>query len=212
MTIKRCVVFLLIVCGLTVLLSGCFGTSPPSRFYTLAPLENRGASLNARPDAVVVVGPVSIPDYLDSRQIVTRSGRNEIVLAEFDRWGGSLDGEITRVLAACLADRLASGRIAVFPWRSAPLADVRTTYRIPVSVARFDGTPGVQVVLNAGWEVFEKSDGQEKSLFTTESTITAEIEGKGYEALVAAMGNAVERLGKEMADRVAEVIVKKNRN
>lgn len=209
MTTKRCVLFPLIVCGLTAMLAGCFGTSPPSRFYTLAPVENRSTSLTSRLDAIVIVGPITIPDYLDRKQIVTRSGRNRIVLAEFDRWGGSLDGEITRVLVAGLADRLVSRRIAVFPWRSAPLVDVRTAYRIPVSVARFDGTPGEKVILNAAWEVFVKSDEQEEFLFTTESTVTEEIKGKSYEALVAAMGKAVERLGKEMADSVVAVIAKK---
>jgi uncharacterized lipoprotein YmbA len=212
MTAKRFILFLFIICGLPSVLTGCFGTSPDSRFYTLTPVENRNASLTTSPDAAVIVGPITIPDYLDRRQIVTRSGQNRIVLAEFDRWGGSLDGEIMRVLVASLADRLVSRRIAVFPWKFAPLAEARTVYRIPVSVARFDGTPGEKVVLNAAWEVFVKGDKQEESLFTTESVITEEIKGKGYEELVAAMGKAVEMLGKEMADSVAAVIAKKNPN
>ena len=36
------------------------------------------------------IAPVELPDYLNRLQIVTRDGRNELKLAEFDRWAGSL--------------------------------------------------------------------------------------------------------------------------
>jgi uncharacterized protein len=212
MATNRCFLFLAIACGLAATLVGCFGTSQSSRFYTLTPPADRSGTASTDLDTAVVIGPVTIPDYLDRKQIVTRSGRNEIVLAEFDRWGGSLDGEITRVLVAGLAARLNSAHIAVFPWSSTPLFKVKTLYRIPVSVAGFDGTLGEKVVLNAAWAVFLRGERQEVGLIAKESTITEEIRGKSYEAMVAAMGKAVERLGKEMADNVSAVIGQKNLN
>lgn len=203
MAAKRYIHVLLIICVLTAILAGCFGTSPNSRFYTLALPENRSAPVSAGLDTAVAIGPVTIPDYLDRRQIVTRSGRNEIVLAEFDRWGGSLGDEITSVLVANLADRLNSMHVAVFPWRFAPFANLRTVYRIPVNVVRFDGTLGDKVVLNAMWTVFVKGEKREETVFTKESTVTEAVRDKSYEALVAAMGKAVEMLGKEIADSLA---------
>ena len=202
MAAKRYINFLLIICVLTAILAGCFGTSPNSRFYTLAPQENRSAPETTMLDTAVAVGPVTIPDYLDRRQIVTRSGQNEIVFSEFDRWGGSLEGEITRVLAANLANRLNSIHVAVFPWRFIPPANVRTVYRIPVNIARFDGTLGDKVVLNAMWTVFVKGAKLEETVLTKETTITEEVRDKSYEALVAAMGKVVERFGKEIAESV----------
>jgi uncharacterized lipoprotein YmbA len=202
MTTKHCIFFLLIACGLTAPLAGCFGTSPTSRFYTLAPLENRNAPPATGLDTVVSIGPVTIPEYLDRKQVVTRSGGNEIFLAEFDRWGGSLDGEITRALVAGLADRLNPRHIAVFPWRSTPIAHARMVYRIPVSISRFDGALGEKVVLDATWEVFVKGEKHEECLLAKETTITEKVDGKSYDALVAAMGKAVEKLAKEMSDGV----------
>jgi len=203
MAAKRYINFLLIICVLTAILAGCFGTSPNSRFYTLAPQENRSAPESTMLDTAVAIGPVTIPEYLDRRQIVTRSGQNEIVLAEFDKWGGSLADEITSVLVANLADRLNSMHVAVFPWRFAPLANLRTVYRIPVNVVRFDGTLGDKVVLNAMWTVFVKGEKREEAVLTKESTVTEAVRDKSYESLVVAMGKAVEKLGKEIADSVA---------
>lgn len=201
---------LLLASALVALFSGCFGTSPTARFYTLSPVETRKPPVTSSLGVVVLVGPVTIPDYLDRRQIMTRSGRNELILAEFDRWGGSLDGEIARVLIAGLGERLAPGSIAVLPWRGSLLADARRIYRIPVTVTRFDGTPGEKVVLNASWGVAVKESKQEETLLATESTVTEQVKGKDYAALAAAMGRAVDRLGKEIADHISVLNERRN--
>jgi hypothetical protein len=203
-------IFLLLVACLTPLFAGCFGTSPPTRFYTLSLPENRGGPAPAVYDAVLAVGPVNIPDYLDRRQIVSRSGQNGIVLAEFDQWGGALDDELTRALVAGIAERLAPLRIAVLPGKSLAMADMGREYRMPVKVSRFDGVRGGTVVLNAFWGAVEKRDKREKYLFTQESAITEDVAGNSYEALVAAMGRAAGKLGREMADRIAPLIPKGN--
>ena len=204
----RFVIFPVIVCGLTAMLSGCFGTSPPTHFYTLSPPEKGGGSLTPGLDTVVTVGPVQIPGYLDRRQIVTRSGQNEIVLAEFDQWGSPLDAEIMNSLIANISDRMGPAHIAVLPWQSTPPTGLRTAYRIPVVVTRFEGTPGEAVVLSATWTVLKKEDGEEKNLMARESTITEEVKGKSHGELVAAMGRAVGKLGAEIAELVAPIVSK----
>jgi len=199
-----------LVAFLFLLLAGCFGTSPPTRFYTLSPVENRRIPAPAAFAAVLTVGPVTIPDYLERRQIVSRTGENGIVLAEFDQWGGSLDDEITRVLVAAIAERLAPLRIAVLSGKSLAMADTEGEYRLPVKVSRFDGARGGTVVLNAVWGAVEKRDKRERYLFTQESAITEEVAGNSYEALVGAMGRAAGKLGMEMADRLAPLIQKRS--
>jgi uncharacterized lipoprotein YmbA len=203
---QRLVIFPLIICGLTAMLSGCFGTSPPTRFYTLSPSEKLGGSSAPGLETVVTVGPIQIPGYLDRRQIVTRSGQNGIVLAEFDQWGSPFSGEIMNSLVDGLSARMAPARVVVLPWRSTSPAGLRTAYRIPVIIARFDGTRGGTVVLNATWTVLKEQDGGEKRLFARESTITEEVKGKDYDALVAAMSRAVGKLAGEIADRVAPIV------
>jgi len=186
--------------AMITVLGGCFGTSPSSRFYTLTPNESRGISAVEGVDVLVRVGPVSIPSYLDRRQIVTRNGRNQIEIAEYQRWGGPFDDEITRLLVNNLSGSLAPRGISVVPWRSITMADVATIYRIPVSIDRFDGVTGESVVLSATWAVVSIKDKQENVFVARQSMISERVDGKGYDALVAAMARAVERLGKEIAE------------
>ncbi len=183
-------------------LAGCLGSSRPSRFYTLAPLQVRDGPASTATDATLAIGPVEIPDYVDRQQIVTRTGANELVVAEFDRWGSSLDNQITGSLVATLRDRLTSQQIAVAPWRSAILSGVGATYRAPVSVSRFDGIPGQSVVLQGRWELIAQSGGKEESLGVREATVTEPIDAPGYDALVAAMQRALVRFAQQMADSV----------
>jgi len=203
MDLRNRIVCLLSALGLVIFLGGCFGTSPSSRFYTLTPQENRGLSSVQGVDVIIRIGPVSIPSYLDRRQIVTRNGRNGLEIAEFERWGGNLDEEIIRLLVSNLSESIAVKGIAVVPWRSTDLIDALTVYRIPLSIDRFDGVPGETVVLNANWAVIMKKDNQEKVLIAKESTISEAVGGKGYDDLVAAMGKAVDRLAGEMGDAIA---------
>jgi uncharacterized lipoprotein YmbA len=210
MNMRNRIICLLIAAGMSAVLGGCFGTSPGSRFYTLSQRESRGISVEHGLDVVVRVGPVSIASYIDRQQIVTRNGRYGIEISEFERWGGSLDEEITKLLVNDVSERLAARGIAVAPWRSIALADAPTVYRVPISIDRFDGVLGETVALNASWAVVKKKDKQEKVLIARESTIREAVGGKDYDALVAAMGRAVERLGKEMADSLLAVVEEKN--
>ena len=190
----------LFACAMSLALAGCLGSSRPSRFYTLAPLQIRNGQGGTPPDATLAIGPVEIPESIDRPQIVTRTGANELVVAEFDRWGGALDSEISGALVATVRDRLASQQIAVAPWRSAILSSVGPSYRAAVSVSRFDGIPGQSVVLQGRWELIGQSG---ESLGVREATVTEKIDGAGYDALVAAMQRALVRFGQQMADSVA---------
>jgi len=189
----------LFACAMSLALAGCLGSSRPSRFYTLAPLQIRNGQGGTPPDATLAIGPVEIPESIDRPQIVTRTGANELVVAEFDRWGGALDSEISGALVATVRDRLASQQIAVAPWRSAILSGVGPSYRAAVSVSRFDGIPGQSVVLQGRWELIGQSG---ESLGVREATVTEKIDGAGYDALVAAMQKVLVRFGQQMADSV----------
>jgi uncharacterized lipoprotein YmbA len=186
---------------MSLALAGCFGTSRPARFYTLEPLEVRDDPGSTATDATLAVGPIELPDYVDRPQIVTRTGTNELVIAEFDRWGGSLDKQISGSLVATLRDRLAPRQIAVVPWKSA-IVSRGTPYRVTVSVSRFDGVLGHSVVLQARWELCTQSGGKTESLGVQEASVTEQITGPDYDVLVAAMQRALVRLGEQMADSI----------
>jgi uncharacterized protein len=183
--------------------AGCVGTSRPSRFYTLAPAEVRENAVPAERRASLAIGPVEIPDYLDRQQIVTRTGENELVLSEFDRWGGSLEREISSSLLATVANRLAPRGILVLPWRAMPAAHFGGAYRVSIAVSRFDGALRRSVVLRGRWQLVRERNGSEEFLAVTETAIAEPVAGGDYEALVAAMQRALARFGVELADFVA---------
>ena len=186
----------------SVALAGCLGSSRPARFYTLAPLQVREGPGPTSTDSTLAVGPVEIPDSIDRPQIVTRTGANELVMAEFDRWGSALDSEISGSLVAALRDRLASQKVAVAPWRSATLSGDSATWRAAVSVSRFDGIPGKSVVLQGRWELIARNSGVDESLGVREATVTEPVDAPGYDALVAAMQRALVHFAQRMADSV----------
>jgi uncharacterized lipoprotein YmbA len=193
----------LVACTVSLVLAGCFGTSRPARFYALEPVQVRDSPGSIPSDAILAVGPIELPDYVDRPQIVTRTGTNELVIAEFDRWGGSLDNQMNGTLVTTLQDRLAPGQVAVLPWRTS-MRSGGTSYRVSVSVSRFDGVLGQSVVLQARWELSVQRGGKEESLGVKEASVTEEITGSDYDALVAAMQRALVRFGQQMGDSIAE--------
>jgi uncharacterized lipoprotein YmbA len=186
---------------LALLCAGCAG-SVPCRFYQLSSLkgENAASYGNSRGQRVVVaVGPLRIPDYLDRPQIVTRSGANELRLAEFDRWAGSLERDTVRVLAEDLSVLLPADRYVVIPWISTWEGAEPSTYRIEVNIVRFEETAGGSVRLEAQWAVFHREKGL---LLHRESVISEEVHGAGYGAVVAALSNALAGLSKDITNAV----------
>lgn len=181
-------------------LAGCAG-SPQARFYTLNPLGSPGATASARgatPPVSVSVVPVEIPDYLDRPQIVTRDGRNELRLAEFDRWAGSLSENITAVLAENLALLLGTDRVFVYPLMPAEKAGFSVVTRL----LRLDCVPGEQVLLKAQWTVVAGAD--RKNVATQTASFTERLSDPRYDATVAAVNRTLEQLSREIARTVSD--------
>ena len=115
-----------------LLLSGC--SSPPkTQFYTLnAPPPQRAAGPSA---TVLAIGPIDLPEYLQRPQIVTRPEGNRLIVDEFNRWGGSLEEEIDRVLAQHLGALVGTQQVYSYPSRIVAGID----YRISLYLRAFDG-------------------------------------------------------------------------
>jgi len=185
-----------------VTLTGC-GGSAPSRFYQLSSLETQSMAsrdVSSEHSLTVAVGPVRVPDYLDRPQIVTRSGKNELALAEFDRWGGSLENDVVRVLAADISALLPADRFFVTQWSPILDSQVPVSSRVEVLADRFEGAMGGSVTLRAQWAIFGKDKGL---LFKKESTISEQVNGNSYDALVDAMSKALERLSREISSAIS---------
>jgi hypothetical protein len=175
-------------------LAGCAST-PPSHFYTLNPLVTKEVKQSSAPAAIpvsVIIAPVEIPDYLERPQIVTRDGQNELKLAEYDRWAGSLSDSIAAVTAENLALLLQSDRVFVSPRVHGDKSD----FSVEMRVLRLDCVPGDQVFLKMQWTVYA---GQErKDIASRVSTCTEKLKDNQYATLAAAVSRTLEQVSREI--------------
>ncbi len=188
-----------------VILAGC-ASSPSSKFYQLTSTQNRTfVTRDASPDQdlIVAIGPVRIPDYLDRPQIATRLGRNELKFSEFERWAGSLEDDINRVLVEDISSLLPADFFPVVRWTPFLESQMPASYRVEVLVDRFEGTLGDSVLLVAQWRVFAKD---RSLLLRKEARISEQMNGSSYDALVAAMSSALERLSSDISGGIMSIL------
>ena len=186
----------LVPCGVALfVLSGCLGSTPPTQFYLVPSLTGGDtappASAGQR-DLTLGVGPVTVPPYLDRPQIVTRTSRAKLALADFDQWAGPLADTIARVLSEDLSLLIPTERVVLHPW----LRTIEPDYQVTVEVLQFDRGPGNQVVLVARWSLLDR-DGKELVMRT--ARLSQAASGADYEATVTAMGRALEVLAQDIA-------------
>ena len=180
-------------------LVGC-GSTKPAKFYALSPMSTGMNQATTHGGAVSVrLDPVKIPDYLDRPQIVLRSGRNELVVSEYNRWAGSLPDDFARVLAENLMTLLAGDNVAVTTQRR-----ISSDYRLNVDVLLFDIMPDGLVQLRASWSLSGKDEVMVVPMHPV--AVDEMVEGTDYSARVNAMSRALEKLGRDMAEVIKPLI------
>ena len=187
------------------LLLGCSSTSLPPKYYTLSSLVSPkpAESSPSRNETIIIgIGPVEIPDYLDRPEIVTRTATNELLLSEFNLWGGSLKTDITRVLTENISSLLVSEPVTIVTWR----AHAHGSYRIPIYLFRFDAIPDGTVSLKAKLGIVAKDGKTVESI--RESSIAKPVKGKEYSDAVNAMSDVLTDLSKEIASAIKAVVSK----
>ncbi len=188
----------LLVLGLTLLLGGCTGISPPARFYVLdaVPTTSDAPSLGVRPGLAIGLGPIDLPDLVMRPQIITRPGAHTVRLSEFDQWAGELTPNMARVMGRELMQRLHTERVALYPWTGTKRLD----YQVRVAVFRFDGRLSGPAVLEGTWTLLDGKDREE--LLTEAFSLSETVAGPEYTDLV----EALSRLAVRLADLTAEAI------
>jgi uncharacterized lipoprotein YmbA len=168
--------------------------STPSRFYILntLPASETVPATAAEQGPVIGVGPITLPKYLERPQLVTRVGRNQLALGEFDRWAEPLQDNISRVLAENLARLIPTDQVLLQAWpRSAPL-----DYQVTVEVRQFDSWWGGESTLLARWSILDQA---ERELFNRMVHLHTPTGGRDYEAMVVAMNQMIETLSRDIA-------------
>jgi uncharacterized protein len=180
------------------LLAACAGTTP-THFYTLSSLM--AAPGEAMPAAAknltLGVGPVTLPEYLNRPQIVTRDGSNRMILADFDSWIEPIDGLFARTLAEDLSLLLGTDEVVQLPERR----PVQLDYRVAVDVMRFDVDSSGNAVLDARWQLSRDDD--ERLLRAARSTVVEPVKPGDQAAAAQGLSRALGAMSRQIAAAIA---------
>jgi uncharacterized lipoprotein YmbA len=184
-------------------LAGC-GSSKPVHLYVLTATAPK--TQPASPTGLAVgVGPVTLPKYLDRPQVVSRIAANSLEQNEFEQWGGDLNDNITRVLAANLGNLLATDRVSVYPWKGIAPID----YQVSMDVTRFEQDVDGSVVLDVFWSV--ANPGKDKVLTMQRASYreaASAAAGGGrdaYDAMISAMNADLLTLSRDIAAAISRL-------
>lgn len=179
-----------------LLIGGCAHTPAP-HYYVLSSVRSAAdETVSAGP--VLGLGPVTLPDYLDRPQIVTRASDSRLVLSNEHRWAEPLSASFGRALLANLEQAAPGQNIALHPWR----ASLTIARQVRVDVARFDRDAGGSFHLNARWSV--STPDADDSTPMRQSDIEVAVTGKDddYDALLGAANAAVAQLAATIATQL----------
>jgi len=185
--------------SLATVLAGCTVLSPKADHSNLFVLTATSSQRGTPVPLVVGVGSLTLPDYLDRAQIVTRQGEHHIALAELDRWGEPLRDGIVRTLRLDLATELGSESVVADARHGA--ADVDLV--VSVEVLRFERVSSVGVEVAARWWVRDGRSGAR--LIDRESHIRLALSHADAEAAVASFSQALATMSHQIGAGIREV-------
>lgn len=181
-----------LVCTLLiVVLTGC-STSPPTRLYLIEPMAAI-PSANVDTELTITVGPITLPEHLNRKEILTHDQPYRVSTAEFDRWAEPLDHNITAALAENLSMLVPTDHVIAYPWDAARRVD----YTVRVRVIAFGTDPSGEVVLSASWMIHD-TVGAPVTL--SKARYSESRRGNDVVATVAAMSRAIEQLSRDIAN------------
>jgi len=148
----KTIVKILIMSGLLSGLIACSATSPSPRLYLLQAVEERSAG-ERDTTPTIIVGPITLPEHLNRKGILTRAEQYEVKVAEFDRWAEPLEDNIISTIAENLAAMVPSDHVISYPSDLSSRAD----FTIRAQVLEFATEPNGDVFLNVIWEITDGS-------------------------------------------------------
>lgn len=131
-------------------LSGCSLLQPkPVPLYQLDAGE--AVAPNQQNGVAVLVGPVSVADYLRNGNLLQRQADGSLVAAPNARWASGLANDIDQQLLRQLAWRLDSQRLVL-----APAPGFSADAQVMLTITRLDSGPSEPAVLEAQWRLLDR--------------------------------------------------------
>lgn len=178
---------LVLLCGVLEL-AGCSMHQPVS-LYQLDSGEPGQPKQSA--GMAVVLGPVSIADYLQRETLLQRQADGSLTAATDGRWAGSLSADIDQLLVRQLAWRLDSQRVVLAPASTGFTPDVQ----VLLSITRLDSGTNQPAILDAQWRLLDRR-GQVRD----NRIVHLEQQHQGSEtAQVQAQGQLLQKLAEQLS-------------
>jgi uncharacterized lipoprotein YmbA len=178
---------------------GCASGPAPRTFVLTPPAGETSVPVADSGRPTVELQPVLLPDYLDTTDLLLRSGPHELKVSHSARWGERLSKGLTDALSAALTVRLSHDFIALDQGAE------KATRQIFVNVTALDLWPDGRCVLAVDWTVFEKDTHSvvesKREVFEIPAMGRSTVDDA---ALVAAIARAVG----ELADRLAKEVLR----
>jgi uncharacterized lipoprotein YmbA len=169
---------------------GC-GTFPLPRTYVLAaPDRSTPGVIDEAGLSHIELRTVTVPDYLDTTDIVRQSASNEVTTSATGKWGERLSLGITRALAFDLTKRLPH---TVIEFRGA----YEPSLRLFVNVERFEFGEDGRCTLTARWRV--TASGAKDQPNSAQGTFIETSTAKTDAAEALAMTEAIDQLSRQIA-------------
>jgi uncharacterized lipoprotein YmbA len=140
-------------CAVTLTLGGC--SAPPLTLYTLgtAPPGSPAIVSNTAPfgkkPTVIAVARVTIPDELDTEDIIVRDG-STLRRSRLGRWASRLSLGITDRMTQRLAERRPEALVTARPLTETP------TYRVLINIGRLEVSDAGVATLDADWLIVSR--------------------------------------------------------
>ncbi len=138
-----------------IAIAGC-SQRPAPRLYVLSAASVTGNVRAAPVEPAVAVIRVTIPDYLDRPEIVSRSGPNALKVDYDSRWAEPLDRSVPRIMADTLSSYLPGGRV-VTP-EEARGRNPRYAYEIALDAYESNGRGSL--VMQGSWRLRDRRRGR----------------------------------------------------
>ncbi|NPA94286.1 MAG: membrane integrity-associated transporter subunit PqiC [Thermodesulfobacteria bacterium] len=152
----------------------------------------------------IIVGPISLPPYLDRSQIVQLVGENRLRLLPTDLWAEPLDEAIERVLSLNLT-QLSHGRIVGEPF--SVIIDSKkaaaSTMRLLLKVYSFEAQYGNECILRGKWQLFSGSNSN-SPLLEEETCLSAPLASLSAKDSVECMSELIEKLSYQIVKKISE--------
>lgn len=141
--------FVLLLTGMIGLV-GCTAHQP----VPLYQLDNADVGVPTKEQGLaVLLGPVSIADYLQREALLQRQLDGSLLVADNARWAGSLAADIDQLLLRQLAWRLDSQRTVLAP----ATGEFKPEVQVLLSIIRLDSGPAQPAILEAQWRLLDKA-------------------------------------------------------